>query len=45
MCDCEELEFEDFQAMLSELSKRAEAPSASVPLQVPIPIVAHKRNR
>ena len=34
MCDCEELEFEDFQVVLDALSKRAE--QKAVPEQVQV---------
>ena len=35
MCDCEELEFEDFEVMLSAISKRSAAPVAEAPAPVP----------
>jgi hypothetical protein len=35
MCDCEELEFEDFEVMLTALSKKSPAP-AEAPLQAPV---------
>jgi hypothetical protein len=40
MCDCEELEFEDFQEMLAELSK---APAAKVPVEPPVIQVARSK--
>jgi hypothetical protein len=42
MCDCEELEFEDFEVMLSAISKRPAAPVAA-PAPVPQLVVAKQR--
>jgi hypothetical protein len=39
MCDCEELEFEDFEVILAALSRKEGAP-AEGPLQAPIIRVA-----
>jgi len=36
MCDCDELEFEDFEAMLRTLSVKSPAPAAQVQLQPPV---------
>ena len=44
MCDCEELEFEDFEVMLSALSKKSLAPAAEAPVPVP-QIVASKQRK
>jgi len=43
MCDCEELEFEDFEVMLSAISKRSAAPVAEAPSPVPQLVVAKQR--
>lgn len=43
MCDCEELEFEDFEVMLSAISKRSEAQKAEAPTPVPQLVVAKQR--
>jgi hypothetical protein len=43
MCDCEELEFEDFEVMLSALSKKSPAQTEEAPTPVPQIIVAKKR--
>lgn len=43
MCDCEELEFEDFEVMLSAISKRSAAPVAEAPAPVPQLVVAKQR--
>ena len=40
MCDCEELEFEDFELMLSALSKRSTAQPVEAPAPVPQLVVA-----
>jgi hypothetical protein len=46
MCDCEELEFEDFEVMLTALSKKSPAPEVEAPLLAPVPqIVAAKRRK
>jgi len=45
MCDCEELEMEDFEYMIASLSKKVEAPPAEEPLQVPVPLAAAKRRK
>jgi hypothetical protein len=46
MCDCEELEFEDFEVMLTALSKKSPAPAVEAPLEAPLPqIVAVKRRK
>jgi hypothetical protein len=43
MCDCEELEFEDFEVMLSAISKRSTAPAVEAPAPVPQIVVAKHR--
>jgi hypothetical protein len=43
MCDCEELEFEDFEVMLSTLSKKSPAPAVEVLAPVPQIIAAKPR--
>ncbi len=46
MCDCEELEFEDFEVMLTAMSKKTSSPEAEAPLQALVPqIVAVKRRK
>jgi hypothetical protein len=46
MCDCEELEFEDFEVMLATLSKKSPAPAVEVPLEVPLlQVVALKQRK
>jgi hypothetical protein len=46
MCDCEELEFEDFEVMLTTLSKKTPAPAVEVTLQAPVlEVVAPKRRK
>lgn len=46
MCDCEELEFEDFEVMLTALSKKSSAIAAEAPLQAPvIRVAAPKRSK
>ena len=45
MCDCEELEFEDFEVMLAALSKKSPAPAQEVPLQAPILQVVSTKQR
>ena len=44
MCDCEELEMEDFEYMIAALSKKLPA-QVEEPLQAPIPLVAAKRKK
>ena len=43
MCDCEELEFEDFEVMLAALSNKTPAPTLEAPAPVPQVIVAKQR--
>jgi len=45
MCDCEELEMEDFEYMIASLSKRSPNPQVEEPLQAPVPLVAAKRKK
>jgi hypothetical protein len=45
MCDCEELEFEDFEVMLTAMSRKSVAPAAEEPLQAPVPQVVADRRR
>lgn len=40
MCDCEELEFEDFEVMLFALSKKSPSLAVEAPAPVPQIIVA-----
>jgi hypothetical protein len=42
MCDCEELEFEDFEVMLSAISKRSAVQSTEAPAPVPQLLVAKR---
>lgn len=44
MCDCEELEFEDFEEMLSAISKRSAVQNLEAPTPVPQLIVAKQGN-
>ena len=43
MCDCEELEFEDFEVMLSAISKMSAAQTVEAPEPVPQLLVAKRR--
>ena len=36
MCDCEELEYEDFETMLNVISKLPQAKAAEEPVQAPL---------
>jgi hypothetical protein len=45
MCDCEELEFEDFEVMLASISKMSAAPESQAPLEVPVIQAVSKRKR
>jgi hypothetical protein len=45
MCDCEELEMEDFEYMIAALSKKSPAQTVEEPLQAPVPLVAAKRKK
>jgi len=45
MCDCEELEMEDFEYMIAALSKRSPTPQVEEPLQAPVPLVAAKQKK
>lgn len=45
MCDCEELEFEDFEVMLTAMSKKSPPPAVEEPLQAPVPQVVLNRQR
>ena len=44
MCDCEELEFEDFEVMLTALTKKSPAPAIEA-TQVPVPQIIAARPR
>ena len=44
MCDCEELEMEDFEYMIAALSKKLPT-RVEEPLQAPVPLVAAKRKK
>lgn len=37
MCDCEELEFEDFQVMLNVISEISRAQKKEAPVRAPVP--------
>jgi hypothetical protein len=45
MCDCEELEFEDFEVMLAAISELSRRRTEEAPLEAPIPqlVVAPRR--
>jgi len=45
MCDCEELEFEDFEVMLTTLSKKSPVSAVEVPPQAPLPQIVAARQR
>ena len=45
MCDCEELEFEDFEVILTALAAKSPAPAVEAPLQAPVLQVAAQRSR
>lgn len=45
MCDCEELEFEDFELMLTAISKIARTQMEEVPSKATIPQLVAVRNR
>jgi hypothetical protein len=45
MCDCEELEMEDFEYMIAALSKKLPSEQEEEPLQAPIPLVSAKRKK
>lgn len=36
MCDCEELELEDFETILTAISKASPTPGTQAPLEVPM---------
>jgi hypothetical protein len=45
MCDCEELEFEDFEVMLAAISELSRRRTEEAPLETPIPqlVVASRK--
>lgn len=43
MCDCEELEYEDFEVMLSAISKKSTPQKAEAPTPIPQLVVAKQR--
>jgi len=45
MCDCDELEFEDFEVMLTALSEKSPSPSVEAPLQATVPQIVLARQR
>jgi hypothetical protein len=46
MCDCEELEFEDFEVMLATISELSRRRTEEAPLETPIPqLVVAKRKK
>ncbi len=44
MCDCEDLEFEDFEVVLDAMPRKS-APPAAVPLKVPVVAVVAQKKR
>ena len=44
MCDCEELEFEDFETLLAAVSKKSSVPPTETPL-VPLARTVAKRSK
>jgi hypothetical protein len=45
MCDCEELDFEDFQLMLTAISKASRPPTEEVPIRAPLPQLVLARQK
>jgi hypothetical protein len=45
MCDCEELDFEDFQLMLAAISKASRPQTEKVPTEAPLPQLVLARQR
>jgi hypothetical protein len=45
MCDCEELEFEDFEVMLAAISKMSRLQTEEAPLKAPVPQLVLARQR
>ena len=45
MCDCDELEFEDFEVILTTLSKKSAVSEVEVPLQATVLQVAARKQR
>jgi len=45
MCDCEELEMEDFEYMIAALSKKSPTQQVEAQPQAPVPLVAAKRRK
>ena len=45
MCDCEELEFEDFEAILTTLSKKSASPVTEAPIEVLLVQVSKTKQR
>jgi hypothetical protein len=45
MCDCEEMEYEDFELMLVSLSKKLPATGVEAPVQAPLLQVVSPKNR
>ncbi len=45
MCDCEELEFEDFEYVLAALSKKQPGPAQEEPVQAPVPLLRAKTRK
>jgi len=45
MCDCEELEMDDFEYMIATLSKKLPPEQVEEPLEAPLPIAAAMRKK
>lgn len=45
MCDCEELDFEDFQLMLAAISKASRPQTEEVPIRTPLPQLVLARQK
>ncbi len=43
MCDCEELEYEDFELMLAAISRISRSRTEEAPVQAPIPLLVVAR--
>ncbi len=43
MCDCDELEYEDFEVMLAAISKTSRPQMEEVHLEAPIPLLVAAR--
>jgi len=45
MCDCEELEFEDFQVMLAAMSRKSSVPETGAPVEAPLILAAAPKRK